>query len=244
MKKLISIIIIITFIIVILPPAHAQDSTPSADVKQKLEQLKQEIASKAAKLKQEINKKLTNKAYIGVVKSKTSASLTLAAKSATKIVSVNQDTTYQDTSTSKPKGASLQAIKEEVLIATLGDVDDTGVLTAKKVIILPTSNSQPKTILWGQVISVSDDLITIKDRSSKNQTVTATPSGKLKDKKSASMSDVENGDQVIVSGIKSKNDILEATFLYIIPKSSTPKPSISASSSTTMRVATPSGKKR
>ena len=53
-----------------LYPAHALDSTPSAEIKTKLEALKQAIASKAAIIKQEINHKLQNKAYVGLVKTK------------------------------------------------------------------------------------------------------------------------------------------------------------------------------
>ncbi|EKD65299.1 MAG: hypothetical protein ACD_50C00131G0001, partial [uncultured bacterium] len=42
-----------------LRTVYAANSTPSADIKAKLEELKKEIASKAAKLKQEIGRRLT-----------------------------------------------------------------------------------------------------------------------------------------------------------------------------------------
>ena len=78
-----------------LYPTYAAESSPSADIKSKLEELKKEIASKAAILKQEVNKKLKDKAYVGKVKHKSDSSLTLAASSGPKIVSINQDPLFE-----------------------------------------------------------------------------------------------------------------------------------------------------
>ena len=217
--------------------ANAADSTPSADIQKKLQELKTEIASKAAKLKQEVNQKLTNKAYIGVVKSKSQTSITLAAKNGTRLVSINQDTVYQD-NTPKKKGAkqvtpSVDSVKEESNIAALGDVDDTGVLHARKIIILPSpADSKPKTYLWGQVTSISD-LASIKTKEASTAAV--------------STSNIDTkfklNDFVIISGVKNKNDIVEAHFLYVIPTEAVLKPKISTPSATP-KVSTPSEKKK
>ncbi|MDP3733036.1 MAG: hypothetical protein Q8Q91_00700, partial [Candidatus Daviesbacteria bacterium] len=87
-------------------PVRAADSTPSADIKSKLEELKKEIASKAAKLKNEISRKLINKAYIGTVENKqsfsankTATEITLVTKTGAKIVTINQDTVSPKTLT-------------------------------------------------------------------------------------------------------------------------------------------------
>ena len=218
--------------------ALALDSTPSASVKEKLDALKLEIASKAAKLKQEVNRKLQNKAYIGVVKSKSTTSITIATKTGSKLVSVNQDTVYQDT-TPKKKGvksppASLQTVKEESNIAALGDVDDTGVLHARKVIILPPpADPKPKTYLWGQINSISD-LVAVETKGGNVPVSTEDIGTKFK-----------ISDFVIITGLKNKNDILEASFLYVIPQV-TLKPKISTPSATPKptKTATPSGKKK
>ena len=61
-------------------------------------------------------------------------------------------------------------------------------------------------ILWGRVVSLSDDLITIKDKQAK--TVSATIS-KLNVK-------FKNNDIVILTGFMNKNGILEGTFLYVV----------------------------
>ena len=94
MIRNITVIVIIIIITLIPLPAYAMDSTPSANIKAKLEELKQEIASKAAKLKQEINLKLQNKAFIGTIKTKSINSITLASNTGSKIISLNQDTQY------------------------------------------------------------------------------------------------------------------------------------------------------
>ena len=75
-----------------LLPTFAADSSPSADIRTKLEELKRDIASKAAALKGEVNRKLQNKAYIGKLASKSDETVTLVTKSGPKIVNISQDT--------------------------------------------------------------------------------------------------------------------------------------------------------
>ncbi len=222
-KALVSIIFIIV-ITIILTPAYGADSTPSADIQAKLETLKAEIASKAAKLKQEISRKLQNKAYVGIVKSKSLSTITLASKSGTKMVTANEDTIFQDTNL-KAKNASLQAIKEETRIAALGDVDDTGVLTARKIVILPSTSPEPKIITWGQILSLSDDIAIVKDVDSKSISISLS---KIDQK-------LKINDLVIITGVLNREKILEAGFIYQIPQvgSLTPKVTTSSASPST-----------
>lgn len=221
----ITFIIFITIIIIILPAAFAADSTPSADIQAQLDDLKKEIASKAAKLKQEVNKKLRDKAYIGKIKTKSPTALTLATKNGPKLVNINQDTLFESqithpSSGGKTKSPTLKILVEEDYLAALGDVDETSVLTAKKVILLPTPSFELKTYLWGQVVAVSDKLVTIKDRSLKNIAISVPGSAKL-----------NIGDFVILTGIIGKNDIFEADFVHVVPQGGILKPK---------KVATPS----
>lgn len=202
--------------------ASAADSTPSADIKIKLEELKKEIASKAAQLKKTVDQKLKDKAYVGMVKSSSDTSLTLAAESGPKMVSINQDTVFESQIKGRKK-LSGKAISEDDYIAALGDIDETGVLTAKKIILLPSPNNEkPKTFLWGQIVSVSDRLATLKDREFKNvaASLPVSPTVKL-------------NDFVIITGNKNKNDIFETGFVYVIPQGGILKP---------RKIATPSAK--
>ncbi len=191
-----------------IPSALALESTPSADIKAKLEELKKEIASKAAKLKQEVSGKLKDKAYVGKVKTKSDSSLTLATRNGPKIVNINQDTAFD--SNVKGKKYSQKLISEEDYLATLGDVDETGVLTARQVILLPTTGpqggTQLKTYLWGQIVSISDKLVTLKDKNSKSIAI------------STDSSDIKVLDFVILTGSFNKNDIFNTEFVYMIPQ--------------------------
>lgn len=212
MKKLIvNSLILLCMNAYLLPAVHADDSTPSAEIRVKLEQLKKDIASKAAKLKLEVNNKLKDKAYIGKVKLKSATTITLATKNGPKIVNINQDTAF--VSNIKGKKYSQKLISEEDYIAALGDVDEIGVLTAKNVTLLPAITSEPKDYLWGQIISVSDKLFTLKDKSLKNVAVSA-----------QDPSSVKVGDFVILTGNLGKNEIFSSDFIYIIPQGGILKP--------------------
>lgn len=189
-----------------LHPVLAVDSTPSADIKSKLDEFKKEIASKAAQLKQVVDRKLKDKAYVGTVKTVSDNSLTLAAESGPKMVSTNQDTVFESNIKTKQK-FSQKTLSEENYIAALGDIDETGVLIAKKIILLPAPNSELKTYLWGKVIAISDQLITIKDKELKNNAASLPDS-----------SDVSLNYFVILTGSKGKNDIFDAGFVYVIPQ--------------------------
>ena len=205
---IVNCLILLTITNYLLPIAQAAESSPSADVKTKLEELKKDIASKAARLKEGIITKLTNKAYVGNVKTKTVTSLTLATKTGAKIVSVNQDTEFKSNIKAR-KNLSLKTLLEEDYVAALGDVDEAGVLTAKKIVLLNPipSTLNPKTYLWGQIVSISDQLATLKNRDSKNIAVTLPTTLKIK-----------GLDFVILTGLIGKNDIFEAEFIYVIPQ--------------------------
>lgn len=239
---------VISFLITILITHHsslitvyATDATPSSSILSKLDELKKEIASKAAQLKLEVNKKLQNKAYVGIIKNKSSNSLTVAENSGSKIINVNQDTVYSGTTTTKTKGSTkkvnitLDNLKEEDPIAALGDIDDTGVLTAKKVILLIGLNTKVKYHLWGNVISVSGQTITIQDKSNKNQSILVSSDTDFKSgNDDSTFADIQKNDKILVSGYPNENDIVEATFVYTIPTGpQTPKPSQTASASAT-----------
>ena len=212
-------------------PVHAADSTPSADIKIKLEQFKAEIASKAAKLKSEIDRKLTNRAYIGKVKQKSNTSLTLASSSGPRIITINQDSEFA--SWVKGKKFSQKILSEEDYIASLGDIDETGVLTAKKIVLLDpkTHTLDPKTYLWGQIIAISDNLATLKSKEGKSIAVSLN-------------SNVNVNQFVILTGNMGKNDIFKASFVYIIPQGGILKSKKIASPSATPKSATPSAKKK
>lgn len=231
--KALSVKLIVFFLLLLYPlpftvsPVRAADSTPSADIKTKLEELKKQIASKAAVLKQEVDKKLTNKAYVGKIKTKSESAITIASKNGPRIVNINQDTQF--VSQVKSKKYSQKLASEEDYVAALGDIDENQVLTAKKIILLPTTNNELRTYLWGQIAAISDKLITLKTRDLKNASVSL-PEAKFK-----------LNDFVILTGTKGKNDIFEADFVYVIPQGGILKPK-GKLATPSAKLATPSAK--
>lgn len=169
-------------------------------------------------MKELISKKLQNKAYIGRVKSKSDNSVTLAAITGPKIISLNQDTVFASQIKTKQK----LTINQEDQVVALGDIDETGVLIAKKIILIPTIDYELKTYLWGQVVLFEDKLATIRDKSNKNISAALPKEAKVK-----------AGDFVILTGSKNKNEIFEAVFVYVIPYDGILKPK---------KIATPSAK--
>lgn len=217
--RVLSIVGIIALYSILYTPysAYAAESTPSASIKSKLDALKLEIASKAAKLKAEVNQKLQNKAYIGTVKTKSTNTLTLASQGGPKLVTLNQDTVYESKVSKKKFSATL--IQDEDFVVALGDIDDESVLIARKLILLPTPTEKSKNSLWGQVIVTSDKLITIKDRDSKNHAISVSTKTKLKKGvDEITLSDIKNTNFIIVSGNLNDNDIMEASLVYVIPQ--------------------------
>ncbi|MDO8573586.1 MAG: hypothetical protein Q7R77_02450 [Candidatus Daviesbacteria bacterium] len=185
--------------------AIAVDSTPSADIAAKLKAFQKGAASKAAQLKELISKKLQNKAYVGSIQSQSGNSLTLSARSGPKIASINEDTVFA--SNVKSKKYSRKNISNGDYIGALGDVDETGVLTAKKIILLnPTPYTlNPKTYLWGRILAISDKLITLRDNDLNNTAAIFPASSKVK---------INNS--VILTGYLNKDNIFEAEFVYKI----------------------------
>lgn len=250
MLVVIAFLLLITYYVL---PINAAESTSSATVREKLEALKEEIASKAAKLKQEINLKLQNKAYIGSVKTKTENSITLATPAGAKIISINEDTTYENFDSKVKTKFSFKTLTEENYIAALGDIDDTGVLTAKK-IILHTSSNNKKELFWGQIIAISDTLLTIKNKAGKNISVAIDKDTIFqKGQNEILLSKIKLNDTVSVSGYN-EEELFEASLIYIQTPLVSTKQSVatksakvatsSAKINPTPKSATPAGKKR
>lgn len=215
---------ILHYSLFIIPAALAAEptATPSAELKTKLQALQAEIASKAAQIKAEISKKLQNRAYVGFIKTKSDTSLTLATKSGSKIVNLNQDTTYSGGKTK----VSLKTLVNDDYIVALGDIDDTGVLTAKKVIKLAIPEESSVQTIWGLVVGISDSEVTITTKQGKTMTVTFDTKTDFKfGMQESSVNDVRMNKGIIAVGSSPKTGYISARLVYIQPYSSsyTPK---------------------
>src|SRR3990167_1665455 len=188
-----------------LYPSFAAEATPTADIKSKLDQLKAEIASKAAKIKEDISQKLQNRVYLGTISSISTLSLDLVTKDGSKKITLNEDTAFENLNP-KTKALNFGGLKKEATIAALGDIDDMGSLVAKKIVLIPLSLDSQKSRLWGQVTTVSSGSLVIEVKNSEKKVVLTDKDTDIqKNGLGALITAIEPGEKVIVSGM-TKND--------------------------------------
>lgn len=203
----------------------AEEASPGASVKEKIEALKKEVASKAAQLKTEVNKDLQNRAYVGTVKSINSEEITLETLNGSKTVKVNEYTAYLDETKSTKAKLDVKSIKEDMYIAALGDVDDKLVLTAIRVVISKPVEIPQYSYFWGQVQKIAGGNVTIKPRNGTEITVSTlgTTTYQLGTEE-ASFIDVKVNKYLAGIGSTIQDKKTQAKFLYLIPSTGYVRP--------------------
>lgn len=205
----------------------AEAATKSAALTEKINALKAEVASKAAALKAEVNKKLENKAYVGIISQLESGKIIITTFTGDKNVITNEYTSFQDTTSAakktKPKLES-KDLKTGDYIASLGDVDDKESLIAKRIVKVKKPSVLPATF-WGQINSVSNSTITIQSRDGNKISISTTPQTLFSlGREEASINDVKVNK--FLSGVSTqiKDNKTEAKYIYLIPSSGYFKP--------------------
>ena len=216
-----------------VPFAYATEASPSADLQSKLKALQTEIASKAAKLKTEVNKKLQNRAYIGTIINKSDNTLFLQTKSGNKSVSTNEFTEYLPV-----KQVTLKSLVKDDFLVALGDVDQDGVLTAKRIVELKGSSAE-RVVNWGQVTEKNSKSLTIKtlDGSLKTASISAQTIFRM-GQESAVFDDIRINKAVVLVTTSDK-EIMSARFVYILPYSLKLKAKEASASATPKPTPTP-----
>lgn len=243
-KKLtcITLLLSITLATGCASPAFAQTSTPSSaltasvssSLKEKLDQLKKEVASKAALLKQEVNKKMVNKFYIGTVISIDETTIKFSTNKGVKIVNINEFTNYQSKiKLPKKTTSTAKSISPDDYITALGDVDDNGALVAKKIVKLNKVASDEAKLIIGKVDSVSNPNINLKlpQDNTMLKIITSASTDFLLGSDEASLADIKLDKFLIAKGEVSKDGSLKARFIYLFPTVTTSS-KISTSSGT------------
>lgn len=189
-----------------------QSASPSADIQNKMKALQEEIASRAAGLKEKVGNTLQNKAYIGTIKSISSPTIVVSLIKDERTVKTNEYTVYS------PRGTTFKHLEVGDYIAALGDIDDQNVLTAKKLAVLETPTSLGKQVILGNIISLSDASISAQTKEGKSysfsideDTIYKTSTGQ----QSATLKDVHLNSLVIIVGTNLKKDIYYGRFVYI-----------------------------
>lgn len=236
MKKVIITICLILTVQVGVPnivlAENPSSSTSSAEFQSKLRSLQTEIASKAAKLKQEISKRLEDKAYIGKITSTTDEIITINNQNGEeKTIKLNEFTNYLDIV--KNKKLSVSSLLNSDTIITLGDIDDNGVLTAKKLIKADNSVLNNREIIYGTVTDLKEKKIVLKDSNKKTFEIvvdkdTTFQTGKY----DARLSDIRVNKSITAVVTLTHDAVYLARFVYIFPYSIQIKSKTSTQSAT------------
>lgn len=226
--------------------ANLNIASLSANIKNKIEQIKQEVASKAALLKLEVNKKLQNKVYSGKIKRVSDQNtIVIESRLGEETLRVNEYTTYLDqTQKASKKGVvSLKDLSVGDTIAALGDADESRELTAKKIVKIDPVKPLDKQTVWGQILQVRSDNISLKQAS--NSRVTLVISGNtsfLQKEGDAGVSDAKVDNFLIAIGYLSDNNLLKTDLVYLLPSTKNISLKAKVNNATSSAVATSSSK--
>lgn len=212
----------------------ASSSSPSATVLEKFKSLLQgEIASKVAEFKESVAKVISNKAWPGQIESINEYQIRINVGGKVQSVGVDEYTIFDIPTKSKAR-ASLKNLSGEDFIVALGDVDDTGVLRAKKVVKYLPKTFDKQTI-WGQVEGISGSLIKIKTKDDKAQLSLGKDLVIQYGNDEGLLEDIKIDRFLVAVYEGSSSGSLKTKFIYIIPGpgifKKTPSPSVSSSKS-------------
>lgn len=207
----------------IVNSVYAQESSPSGTLLQKLNQLKSEIASKAAEIKNDISKKIQDKAVFGTIVNIEDGQIIIREISADRIIKYDEFTEILGIAGKKIKVTTLE---EGDQVAALGDVDDKNNLAAKRLVFLENYASQSGILVWGQITKTNGQTINLKDKSGENRIIlTGSQTMFYLGNNEAGIQDARAEKFMIARGTRLKDGSIRARFIYLIPGVGFIKPS-------------------
>lgn len=203
-------------------PVSAQESSESATLMQKLNALKQDIASKAAEIKNEVNKKVQNKAIIGSILLIDDTEMTIQTLNSTKTIKYDE---FTEIIGAKGKEIKVETLEVDDRVAALGDVDDKNNLVAQRLVYLDNFASNSAQLVYGQIQKSTGNTITIqtKDGQTKNLTTNSQTNFFLGNNE-ASILDAKVEQNLLTRATLQKDGSLKARFIYFIPSMGFTKP--------------------
>lgn len=209
--------------LLIAPSALAQEASPSGSLIQKLDELKKDIASKAAEIKSAINKKVQNKAIIGEIVEIADDRLVIQTLSSEKTVNFDEFTEIIGTGNKKIK---ITTLEESDNVASLGDFDDKNNMLARRIVFLEKLATQSGVLIWGQIQKTTGPTINLADKSGNPETIsTNSATSFFLGNSEASILDAKAEKFMIVRGTRQNNGSIRARFIYFIPAVGFVKPS-------------------
>lgn len=207
--------------------SFAQTASPSGSLIQKLDELKKDIASKAAEIKNEINKKVQDKAIIGTILKVEDNKMTVQALNSVKTVIFDEFTEVIGLGNKKIKVTTLEAGDN---VASLGDFDDKNNLAAKRIVFLQNYATSSGELVWGQIQKSQGQTINVKDKAGNIEIITtSSQTFFVLGNQEATIADAKPEKFMIARGTRLKDGSLRARFVYFIPSAGFVKPSVKTS---------------
>lgn len=195
-------------------PASAAESSSSTALQQKVEQIKREIASKAAQMKQEVSSQIQNRAFVGQIQSIQGKTVTVLTARGLRTVKTDEYTLFQQ---GAKKNLTLKDIARNDYIAALGEVDETDVMTAKRIVEIGKPDIPKLSAFWGQVQSIRGGEITLLRNDNRTIRVATGPETSLRlGSDDASLADVRTGRFLITVGSPLDKDSTNSRFIYLL----------------------------
>lgn len=217
-------------------PSLAQDSSPSGSLLDKLNQLKTEIASKAAQIKSEVNKKVQDKAIIGTILNIDATEITLQTLNSEKQVKVDE---FTEVIGLKNKKIKLETLEARDSIAAIGDMDDKNNLVARRLVFLENFATSSGELIWGQIQKSTGSTITVKTKEGETKNISTNSQTQFfLGNEEASIADSKVEKHLVSRATRLRDGSLRARFIYFIPSSGFTKPT--EKSSPIPKTATPS----
>jgi len=207
----------------------------SQSVDQKLQELQKEIASKAAQLKADVNKKIDNKAILCTVSIITDDSISLDSKSGNRKIKINEYTVFQneqapvgshsDSKQKTKKAFSKDLIQSGDTLVCLGDIDETGAMRAKNVVKIDPPTPQSYTYLLGEINVVKDLTFVLELRQKQTVNLNFSATTFIQNGKDEGViGDIKQGKQEVVI-LKPPTEASQSAFIYLVPEISLMKTS-------------------
>ena len=202
-----------------------QTEASSSGISSKLDDLKKEIASKAANLKMDVDKKTQNKAFFGkitsmstdtitVVSLQTDLSVTSTSSSLSKTIKLSEYTLYQNKTSQKSKKVlTAEGLQSGDTIVGLGDIDEKGLMNAKKIIKVDPITEKKRTFQLGQIVEMVDKNLLLHQSGRIDTKFPILASAFiLNGKEEGSFLDLKQGRKAIIS--VGEKDEIEFVYLY------------------------------
>ncbi len=216
-KNLILILIALTLSLGSHSVWAVSESTPASKAKSEILNRAAEIATQSAQL--------ASGQYIGTIEKIGKQTISLKTDIDTRTIVVDSETKFVQS----PRKAFLKITDLEAgdNIIALGSIDPNNVLTARVIIIKPTTASIPSQVTYGIIESMDQTkkIITLKNpRTSLISTIAVNRLTELKigRAKNPIFSDLKTGSQMAATGAVDKNGLIQTNIILAIPPEATP----------------------